>query len=242
MQFDYDQYGDYQYFAVKNGHPIQRYWHKKRVEAALRAVEAHSEYRVLDIGCGSGLLSFAFAMRTNHLFGIDVSKNATLFCRNFGIRQKRSNCDFGLIGNDGKLPLKDSCVDIVLFAEVIEHLTFDVSKEILKEIIRVLRPNGILYLTTPNYASIWPLVEKALDFSGKVPRLEDQQHIQKFTPKSLVRLFNITGFDIIKITTFFFLSPFLSWLSSRMSDKLFNVEENFQIIPGCLISCTCKKQ
>lgn len=50
------------------------------------------------------------------------------------------------------LPLDDNTIDLVLFQEVIEHLYN--SDLIMAEIGRVLKPNGLLILSTPNLSSI----------------------------------------------------------------------------------------
>lgn len=53
---------------------------------------------------------------------------------------------------DGRFPYPDGHFDLVLFCEVLEHLTHD-PLPALREIHRVLKPGGGLVLTTPNVAS-----------------------------------------------------------------------------------------
>ena len=54
---------------------------------------------------------------------------------------------------DDKFPYSDGEFDLVIFAEIIEHLQNDPCK-VLREIKRVLKPNGTLILTTPNVARL----------------------------------------------------------------------------------------
>ncbi len=52
------------------------------------------------------------------------------------------------IEND-RFPFSDNVFDLVIFAEIIEHLLNDPCR-VMREIKRVLKPNGTLILTTPN--------------------------------------------------------------------------------------------
>jgi SAM-dependent methyltransferase len=54
---------------------------------------------------------------------------------------------------DGELPFDSSMFDAVVMCEVLEHLPFN-PVPVLREIRRVLNPEGFLYLTTPNQASL----------------------------------------------------------------------------------------
>ena len=48
-----------------------------------------------------------------------------------------------------QLPYEDNYFDSVIFSEVLEHL-YESPIQILKEVYRILKPNGVLILTTPN--------------------------------------------------------------------------------------------
>ena len=47
---------------------------------------------------------------------------------------------------------------------------------------------GRLLVTTPNYHSLWPVMEWIVDRSNKAPQMAGEQHISKFNPASLRRL------------------------------------------------------
>ncbi len=55
------------------------------------------------------------------------------------------------LGKDGRLPYEDARFDAVVSMDVIEHLVDPLPW--LNEALRVLKPGGVLFLTTPNYAS-----------------------------------------------------------------------------------------
>jgi len=101
--------------------------------------------RVLDAGCGTG---YGAAQLSNaaSVTGIDVSTDAIQqACQEFGgtkARFLRAACE--------ALPFADASFDLITAFEVIEHLAG--WREMLAESRRVLRPSGVLLVSTPNKA------------------------------------------------------------------------------------------
>lgn len=95
-------------------------------------------------------------------------------------------------------PYTDGQFDLVLFAEIIEHLLNDPCKT-LREIKRVLRPDGTLILTTPNVARLENVVrliagENLYDpYSGYGPY---GRHNREYNRHELVHLLKHEGFEI----------------------------------------------
>ena len=93
----------------------------------------------VDIGCGFwGRFLKSISGKIQYGFGFDIRGND----------EKYKN--IRLINNsrfDGRIPLKDKCVDRVFMLAVLEHLPMD--SELLTEGIRVLKPGGVIVLTTP---------------------------------------------------------------------------------------------
>ncbi len=113
--------------------------------------------------------------------------------------------------NLGKpLKLKSNSADLVIALEVIEHL-FDTDL-FLSEIHRVLKPKGILILSTPNLASLPNRLR--LLFGGYPKYLEYSRagagHIHLYTPTVIGRQLAVNSFKIIKLTSPNFLCPFIT--------------------------------
>lgn len=104
------------------------------------------DYKVLDIGCGAGLLD---NFLHKEVYGVDINKKAIEFCQKHYHRGKER---YKLIGIDQKYPFKDEFFDIILCLEVIEHVMN--IPFFLGEIKRVLKSEGIILLSTPNYSSL----------------------------------------------------------------------------------------
>ncbi len=241
-RFDYDSYlGDYQCRAIVAGHPMQSFWHRKRLEAALMDVATEPDDRLLDVGCGAGVFTFGFSDRVQCAVGVDISQQAIAFCNAFRNELGKTNCHF-ILQSGSAFPIESDSFDIALLTEVIEHLLPDESCRVLDEVHRVLRPDGRLYLTTPNYRSLWPLVERLLDATSLAPPLEDEQHIQRFTRELLADRLGKSGFRLERCSSLFVLSPFVAPISSRVADAVFGIERRLDPLPGMLLTAVCAKR
>jgi ubiquinone/menaquinone biosynthesis C-methylase UbiE len=107
--------------------------------------------RVLDAGCGGGGTALSLAEESSFAVGLDLDArfagSGTKLLEERGIR----NAAF-VRGNGMCLPFRDAALDLVFSHSVIEHV---VSAEgYLRECERVLRPGGVLYLSTAPYLSL----------------------------------------------------------------------------------------
>ena len=98
---------------------------------------------------------------------------------------------------DEPLPLDDGTFDLVLCAETIEHVR-DVQL-LLSEARRVLRPGGVLALTTPSHGRFTGLRAAVAGFERVFDPLSP--HLRFFTARSLIRLLREMGFDVISART-----------------------------------------
>ena len=100
-------------------------------------------------------------------------------------------------------PYADGEFDVVIFAEIIEHLLNDPCK-VLREIKRVLKPGGTLVVTTPNVARLENVTrlisgENIYDpYSGYGPY---GRHNREYNRHELVTLIQFEGFDVTEMFT-----------------------------------------
>ncbi|MEM2293782.1 MAG: class I SAM-dependent methyltransferase [Nitrososphaerota archaeon] len=116
-----------------------------------KVLEIFSKYRferILDVGCGDGNFSMLIgeACKAKEVYGIEVSERGVEMARKNGVKCFQLDVDLE------DFPFEDNFFDAVFAGELIEHL-FD-PDHFLDEVYRVLRPEGIFVLSTPNLASI----------------------------------------------------------------------------------------
>lgn len=121
-----------------------RFEHLHRYNICLEYVV---DKEVLDIASGEGYGSALLATKAKKVTGVDIDPNSI----NHAAHSYSSmpNLTFK-VGSCEEIPLVDGCVDVVVSFETIEH--HDKHIEMLNEIKRVLRPNGLLIISSPNRA------------------------------------------------------------------------------------------
>jgi 2-polyprenyl-3-methyl-5-hydroxy-6-metoxy-1,4-benzoquinol methylase len=104
---------------------------------------------ILDLGSGEGGTSKVFSMN-NKVLSIDLSMYRLKRQDNYQINLLKINAD-ALV-----LPIKEKFIDIIIIQDVVEHLHNH--KTLLTELKRVLKKDGIIYLSTPNKKSVLNII------------------------------------------------------------------------------------
>jgi ubiquinone/menaquinone biosynthesis C-methylase UbiE len=102
--------------------------------------------KILDIGCGFGWFELnALKKGVKQIAGIEISSEDLKAARE-NIKDKRA---IFKVGGGLKVPFKDSYFDTVVAWEVIEHIPKNTENKMFQEVNRVLKSNGVFYLSTP---------------------------------------------------------------------------------------------
>jgi O-antigen biosynthesis protein len=125
------------------------------------ARELATQKEVLDIACGEGYGSYLLAGTAKRVIGVDMSPEAI---RHGESRYATSNLEFRQ-GECSRIPLENSSVDMVVSFETIEH--HDQHESMLAEIKRVLRPDGMLVISTPERELLHRLNQQRNEFHVK---------------------------------------------------------------------------
>jgi ubiquinone/menaquinone biosynthesis C-methylase UbiE len=99
---------------------------------------------VLDIACGNGYGSSLMSEKATTVYGVDIDQETVEKAKKSYLKK---NLNF-LTGSADKIPLADESVDVVVSFETIEH--HDKHDEMMVEIKRVLKKDGLLIISTPD--------------------------------------------------------------------------------------------
>jgi cyclopropane fatty-acyl-phospholipid synthase-like methyltransferase len=125
--------------------PFQRY----RVDKVLDIHTPGPHDRIVDFGCGWGTFGFALAERTGEVIGIDFSERSIEICNQRLAEDPRPNLTF-LCADAGDTGLEADSVDLVIAADLFEHVYPEDSARIAAEAFRLLRPGGRFSTWTPH--------------------------------------------------------------------------------------------
>lgn len=124
--------------------------------------------KILDWGCGPGRIirhMSTFLDDTSEIFGTDYNKNSINWCKN-----NLPGINFNANTLEAKLPYNDNFFDAIYGISIFTHLSEKMHFEWTIELHRVLKPRGVLFLTTHGDAFMAKLTEseKKLYLSGEL--------------------------------------------------------------------------
>jgi 2-polyprenyl-3-methyl-5-hydroxy-6-metoxy-1,4-benzoquinol methylase len=133
--------------------------------------------------------------------------------------------------------------DKIYCLEVIEHIYREQGARLLENISRVLKPGGMVFLTTPNYLSLWPVIELLMDKLGLAPQMEGEQHVTKYTPRSFRALISENkGFELVRLQSCYLLAPWLAPLGQGLATRVNTFELEHSNALGCLLVAVLRKR
>ncbi len=214
-----------------------------RLQVIKKLIPQNKYSTICDLGCGEGLFTEFIEKQTNNsqVIGIDInSKKIERAIIN-------SPSTVYIRGDSTKIPLKSSSCDLVFCFELIEHINN--TKSLLQEVRRILKPEGIFILSTPNIHSFTAFTGKIAYFMmNKKYTAFDETHINLFWPERLLDNLRVSNFKKVDIYGIFpyptgftyppFLrklikSPYLLKFLSKTFKNKFLVELSFITLVIC---------
>ena len=150
--------------------------------------------RVLDVGCGTGRHLLELTRSQRCLVGYDMSREELLSMRYMlaiTVRDRPVLADVHIVQGDGEqLAFADDLFDLVICTETLEHVPDD--RAILRELVRVLQPGGVLVVSVPDEYSerlLWRLSSRYRTAPGGHVRIYRRREI-----RSLLRCCGVEPF------------------------------------------------
>lgn len=162
-----------------SGHQWEDPTNDQKIRLALSSLKelGHpGSVRLLDYGCGNGVLTQMFHVAGYDVQGVDFSKTAIS-----GNQSRLPHLKFQVSTPDGRAPYEDGSFDAIFCSEVIEHV-YD-TRVLFAEFQRLLRPNGQLLLTTPYHGLVKNVIVALFFFERHFD--PTWQHIRFYTKRSL---------------------------------------------------------
>lgn len=162
---------------------LESLFHRLRENSFLKILKNYlksSNQKILDAGCGTGLFSRYLPLNS---YAVDLNP------RNLEKAKKYAQHINFIEADLEQLPFAENFFSLIIATEVIEH--FPSPQKFLKEMLRVLRPDGFIIGTVPNRSFIWRL----RFLSSTRPR---EPYHYYYNRKELKNLFN-NEFKIVKL-------------------------------------------
>jgi SAM-dependent methyltransferase len=174
--------------SAQMGPRPDNYYSAERSELVeLLPVQAH---RVLEIGCGEGLLGKRLRARGHYVAGVELVPEIA--------EQARRNLDEVLCADveRAEFPWGGASFDALIMADVLEHMVDP--WRALGRLIVLLKPGGIAIASIPNVQNFRIIRDLLLGkWRYTDSGLMDRGHMRFFTWREIVRLFNGANLDVI---------------------------------------------
>ena len=174
-------------FRVEETH----WWYRAQHRLIFQTLEAEMpdwrEERILDVGCGTGAILKQLGNPERNV-GIDLAPEAISFCRERGLNNVEQ-------GDIHVLPFPDASFDAVICSSVLYHQWVSDVEGAVREMRRVLRPDGVLLINVPAF----PFLHSAHDEAVMTARRFRKPEIRELLRKQNFKIRRLTYW-----TTFLF--------------------------------------
>jgi SAM-dependent methyltransferase len=202
----------------------KHWWFVTRKNIVLDFIDRYltkdDQVKVLDIGCGSGLMLNALE-EVGETFGMDMSDEAICFSKEiFNGRVEK-----GVLPD--QLPYQDNFFDLITALDVIEHIDNDIDS--IRALRSLLVPGGKCILTVPAYMFLWSSHD------------EMNQHKRRYTLSKLNEKLVQAGFTVEKISYYNTLLFPVVFLVRMLNNVLRRDGSSDMNMPGFVMNYVLKK-
>lgn len=181
--------------VIYNTDSIESFEEGGRKDAEALADYFTADSTVLDLGCGIGRVARNVSTGCRTLWAVDASERMLALAAEYLV--DRPNVRFARCLDTDVPDVPDASVDLAYSLLVLQHLEREDAFRLLRELVRVLRPGAMAYLTFPNLLTD-PYLEAFLAYvdSGEVA---NPIRARFYTPEEVRRLLPAAGFEVVEI-------------------------------------------
>ena len=198
-------------FKKKRG--LQFNWHNCTYLNVLKLIQDTSSH--LDYACGSGTFIGQYLKKNS--IGVDIAPLQINYAKD-----KYGQHRFLLV-DDLKISNNDERFDTITVLGLLEFLTMEDSKLLLKQLSKLLSSKGKLILTTPNYSLFFRILQKVSVFFG----INNYSSViqSKYTKRKLEKLIQDADLNIITIRKITNFGIFFSVINNKLGLKIERIIE-----------------
>jgi 2-polyprenyl-3-methyl-5-hydroxy-6-metoxy-1,4-benzoquinol methylase len=177
------------YCKAKNTHaPTIRESYLRTAKSQVRLIQKYAHgTNLLDIGCAQGFFLFSASKAGYNIKGIEISRDAAEYARReFGLDVEAKPFE--------ELQFPENHFDVVTLWQVLEHVPYPLI--VLKEVHRILKPEGLLVVSTPNIEGIPSKILRKRWWDIK------RLHINQFSTKTLKDILQNAEFKNISAASY----------------------------------------
>ena len=187
------------------GLDVENYWFRRHEVVYQQLAPRCAGVEVLEAGCGEGYGADLISRVARRVIALDYDETTVAHVR---ARYPRVEV---MHGNLAELPLADASVDVVVNFQVIEHL-WD-QTQFVRECARVLRPSGLLMVSTPNRITFSPGRDTPIN----------PFHTRELNADELTRLLVDAGFTSVSMSGVFH-GPRLAEMDARHGGSIIDAQ------------------
>ncbi|MGB2814245.1 MAG: class I SAM-dependent methyltransferase [Dehalococcoidales bacterium] len=162
-----------------------------------------SNYKILDLGCGEGIIVEEFNKLGYNIIGLDHNYSS----------------EFVIKGDIKRTPFPDHNFDLILCLDVIEHLSYENQGPAIAEVGRLLKDKGVAIFAIPNLAHLYSrlrfLLKGQLDRTARLEKHPGDRPIKEY-----LQLLNEEGFTVIQREGLFPTLPVIYQLIQRYPSRM----------------------
>lgn len=187
-----DHYDDAYFADLSARYRSRNRFARRRIANVFSLLPELSGRTVVDLGCGMGTFTIEAAARGARALGVDPAPAAVRAAAAVAHAEQADGAAF-VQGDAVQLPLADDSVDVVLAADLTEHLDDVTLARVLREAARTLVDGGTLVLYTPDRQHVFERLREA----GIMK--QDPSHIGVRTAAELRSAVEAAGFGVERV-------------------------------------------
>lgn len=209
------------------------------IESIKNNLDTKKTLKIFEIGCGTGTYTFAYSKKlpNDNITATDISEEMINLCNSQN--KSKSNIKF-IVKSAYDTGIKKDSVDVVSGFYVLHHID---QKKVRREILRILKPGGVVYFYEPNILNPVVFLIKSNKFIKKL--VGDSSEEWAINPLKVKEEWS--GFDVVYNRTTEFIWPFsfvpykVKLAMDKFTSVVFDKIPLLNLIGGSVEICLVKK-